>query len=77
MILDGLIELVGSEPVIAEAIADSDTGRLPALDLTMPEPLRPVFIAALARRTSRTILLVTSTFREAEALTSACTSLLD
>ncbi|MFZ0529923.1 MAG: transcription-repair coupling factor, partial [Propionicimonas sp.] len=76
MILDGLIDLVGDEPVIAAAIADSDTGRLPTLDLTLTEAVRPLFVAALARRTRRSILLVTSTFREAEALTGACASLL-
>ena len=76
MILDGLIDLVGDEPVIAEAIADSRTGRLPALDLAMPEAVRPLFVAAMAKRTTRSILLVTSTFRDAETLTNALTSLL-
>ncbi|MCA0294748.1 MAG: transcription-repair coupling factor [Actinobacteria bacterium] len=74
--LNGLVDLVGSEPVLAEAIADSRTGRLPALDLTMPEAVRPLFVAALAGQVQRPLLLVTSTFREAEAVTAALASLL-
>lgn len=74
--LSGLVDLVGSEPVLAEAIADARTGRLPALDLTLPEAVRPLFVAALAGQTRRPLLLVTSTFREAEAATAALTSLL-
>jgi transcription-repair coupling factor (superfamily II helicase) len=73
--LSGLVDLVGSEPVLAEAIADSRTGRLPALDLALPEAVRPLFVAALAAQSRRPLLLVTSTFREAEAITAALTSL--
>ncbi len=74
--LNGLVDFVGSDPVLAEAIADSRTGRLPALDLTLPEAVRPLFVAALAGRVTRPVLLVTSTFREAEAATAALSSLL-
>lgn len=76
MILSGLVDLVGSEPVLAEAIADCRSGRLPTLDLTLPDAARPLFVAALAGRTTRPLLLVTSTFREAEAATAALASLL-
>ncbi len=76
MILSGLIELVGREPVLAQAISDSAQGTIPALDLTMPEAVRPVFLAALAGRGSRPILLITSTFREAETATAVLGSIL-
>lgn len=76
MILSGLVDFVGSEPVLAEAIADCGSGRLPVLDLTMPEPVRPLFVAALAGQARRPLLLVTSTYREAEAATTALASLL-
>ncbi|MCC6496793.1 MAG: transcription-repair coupling factor [Propionibacteriaceae bacterium] len=76
MILSGLVDFVGSEPVLAEAIADCRSGRLPTLDITLPEAARPVFVAALAGQTRRPLLLVTSTFREAEAATAALASLL-
>ncbi len=76
MILSGLVDLVGDEPVITEAIADARSGRLAALDLTVPDAVRPLLVAALARRAGRPLLLVTSTFREAEAATAALASLL-
>ncbi|MGC3994261.1 MAG: transcription-repair coupling factor [Propionicimonas sp.] len=76
MILSGLVDLVGGEPVLAEAIADARSGRVPALDLTLPDAVRPLFVAALAAQTARPLLLVTSTFREAEAATAALGSLL-
>ncbi len=76
MILSGLVDFVGSEPVLAEAIADCDSGRLPTLDITLPEAVRPLFVAALAGHTRRPLLLVTSTYREAEAATAALASLL-
>ncbi|MBA3020314.1 transcription-repair coupling factor [Propionicimonas sp.] len=76
MILSGLVDFVGSEPVLAEAIADCRSGRLAALDLTLPEAVRPVFVAALSAQAKRPVLLITSTFREAEAAVTALTSLL-
>jgi transcription-repair coupling factor (superfamily II helicase) len=74
--LSGLVEFVGNEPVLSEAIADCRSGRLPTLDITLPEPVRPLLVAALAGRAGRPLLYVTSTFREAEAATAALTSLL-
>ncbi|HEY3338142.1 MAG TPA: transcription-repair coupling factor [Propionicimonas sp.] len=76
MDLSGLVEFVGNEPVLSEAIADCRSGRLPTLDITLPEPVRPLLVAALAGRAGRPLLYVTSTFREAEAATAALTSLL-
>ncbi|MCB0913381.1 MAG: transcription-repair coupling factor, partial [Propionibacteriaceae bacterium] len=76
MILSGLVDLVGSEPVLAEAIGESRSGRLPAFDLTLTEAARPLFVAALAGQTRRPLLVVTSTYREAESTTAALASLL-
>ena len=76
MTLSGLVELVASDPTIARAVSDARLGRPRALDLTAPEALRPVLVAALSAGTGRTALLVTSTYREAEAATSSLQSLL-
>ena len=76
MDLSGLVDFVGNEPVLAGAIADCRSGRLPTLDITLTEPARPLMVAALAGQAGRPLLLVTSTFREAEAATAALTSLL-
>jgi transcription-repair coupling factor (superfamily II helicase) len=76
VILSGLVDFVGSEPVLAEAIADCRARRPAALDLTLPEAVRPLFLAALATQAERPLLLVTSTFREAEAAVTALSSLL-
>ncbi|MFT3970799.1 MAG: transcription-repair coupling factor [Micropruina sp.] len=76
MTLSGLVELVGSDATIGRALTDARLGRPPALDLTAPEALRPVLVAALSAGTGRTALLITSTYREAEAATSSLQSLL-
>ena len=76
MNLSGLIDFVGTEPVIADAIADSRSGRLASLDLTLTEAARPLFTAALTAAAERMVLGVTSTYREAEAVTAALSSLL-
>jgi transcription-repair coupling factor (superfamily II helicase) len=76
VILSGLVDFVGSEPVLAQAIADSRSRHLPTLDLTLPEAVRPLFLAALATQAGRPMLLVTSTFREAEATAAVLASLL-
>ncbi len=74
MTLAGLVEQVALDPVVARSL--DDLGRLPALDLTTPEAMRPLLVAALASRSTAPVLAVTSTFREAETLTAAVASLL-
>ncbi|HMQ39168.1 MAG TPA: hypothetical protein PKA07_16540, partial [Micropruina sp.] len=76
MTLSGLVELVASDPTIASAVADARRGRLRALDLTAPEALRAVLVAALTAGSGRSTLLITSTYREAEAATGSLQSLL-
>ncbi|PFG17389.1 transcription-repair coupling factor [Propionicimonas paludicola] len=76
MSLSGLIGYLGTEPVLSQVIADCRTGRLPTLDLTIPTPVRPLLVAAFAAQTERPLLVVASTFREAEAITASLSSLL-
>ncbi|MEA5053347.1 MAG: transcription-repair coupling factor, partial [Propionicimonas sp.] len=70
----GLVELFATDPTVAVCLDAAATG-LDALDVTVPEPARPLLTAALAQQ--RPTLLVTSTFREAEAATAALSSLLE
>ena len=81
MSLAGLVRLFCTDPVVAETMADARSRALPALDLTAPAAMRPLLAAALTTAVAeggadRPVLLVTSTYREAEDLTAACQSLL-
>ena len=75
---DGLITLLSQEPVLARASTDALAGRVPTLDLTVTPPARPAVAATLTRQFAGTerlpILLVTSTFREAEETTTTLES---
>ena len=79
MTLTGLVDLFCTEPTVAETIADARPRRLPVLDITAPAPMRPLLAAVLSTEVERggagrPVLLVTSTFREAEELTAALQS---
>ncbi len=81
MTLSGLVDLFCTEPTVAAAIADARTRREPALDITAPPPMRPLIAAALTAAVERggadrPVLLVTSTYREAEELTASLEGLL-
>ncbi|OYO10374.1 transcription-repair coupling factor [Enemella evansiae] len=69
MTLPGLVQLVGTDPAVAEVSDGARSRTLSAADVTAPPALRP-FLAALLSET-RTVLLVTATYREAENLTTA------
>ncbi len=82
MTLSGLVDLITTEPTIAESIGDARARTLTALDLTAPTSLRPLLAAALAASTDRggadrPVLLVTPTYREAEDLTQTLHTLTD
>ena len=82
MTLSGLVDLISQEPTISETLGDAQARSVNALDLTMPAPMRPFFTAALAGATQRAgadepVLLVTSTYREAEDVTETLQSFLD
>jgi transcription-repair coupling factor (superfamily II helicase) len=78
--LTGLVDLFCTESTLIQTIGDARTRRLPVLDLTTPAPMRPLIAAALSASAERggagrPVLLVSSTFREAEELTAALQSL--
>ena len=74
--LAGLAEAVLADATLDEALADARDGRVPALDLTAPEALRPYVVAGLVHA-ERTVLAVTATAREAEDLVEALGDLVD
>ncbi|MFC7622599.1 transcription-repair coupling factor [Microlunatus sp. GCM10028923] len=81
MTLSGLVNLFTQEPTVAESIGDARARTVSALDLTAPAPMRPLIAAALSAApedggAGRPVLLVSSTYREAEELTTALQSLL-
>jgi len=78
--LTGLVDLFCTEPTIVQTIGDARAQRPSVLDVTAPAPMRPLIAAALCASTehgggNRPVLLVSSTFREAEELTAALQSL--
>jgi len=77
--LTGLVDLFCTEPTVAETIADARARRQAVLDVTAPASMRPLIAAALSSEperggAGRPVLLVASTFREAEELTAALQS---
>ncbi|HEY6665292.1 MAG TPA: transcription-repair coupling factor [Propionibacteriaceae bacterium] len=82
MTLTGLVDLFCTEPTVAETIADARARRQAVLDVTAPASMRPLIAAALSSEperggAGRPVLLVASTFREAEELTAALQSVVD
>ena len=80
MTLAGLVDLFCTEPTIVETIGDARVQRLSVLDISAPAPMRPLVAAALSASAGRggagrPVLLVSSTYREAEELTAALQSL--
>jgi len=78
--LAGLVDLFCTEPTIVETIGDARVQRLSVLDISAPAPMRPLVAAALSASAGRggagrPVLLVSSTYREAEELTAALQSL--
>lgn len=76
MSLTGLLDVVVTDPALAEAVEAAASGGRTHLDLVGPPALRPFVIAALAARAGRPVLAVTATGRESEDLVSALGSLL-
>jgi transcription-repair coupling factor (superfamily II helicase) len=79
--LSGLVDLFCTEPTLSDTLADARGVRPGALDLTAPPPMRPLIAAAMTASAERggadrPVLLVTSTYREAEELAAALESLL-
>ena len=75
MSLEGLTRVIARDRTVAAAVGDARSRR-PTLDVTSPPGLRPFLAAALAEGSGRTLLLVTSTYREAEQLTAEVASVI-
>ncbi len=75
MSLSGLVELFSRDPGVATAITHARAG-VAAYDLTAPVGARPLLVATLATKTDRTLLVTTSTYREAEQVTAAVSAVL-
>ena len=76
MDLPGLLELVASEPVVAQVVDAARSGTEPTLDVTAPAALRPLLAATLTQRADKPLLVVTSTYREAESARDTLASVL-
>ncbi|HSN43622.1 MAG TPA: transcription-repair coupling factor, partial [Propionibacteriaceae bacterium] len=74
MTLLGLVELLAADPVLAGAVETATSGVGTTLDLTGPPAARPAIIATLVARARRPVLVVTSTFREAEEVVASLSS---
>ncbi|MHB1007710.1 MAG: transcription-repair coupling factor [Propionibacteriaceae bacterium] len=73
--MKALVDVVAADRVVGRCIDDA-RARLPVLDVTAPPALRPLLAAAFAERAERTVLLVTSTYREAEQLAAEVASVI-
>jgi transcription-repair coupling factor (superfamily II helicase) len=91
MTLSGLVDLAPTDPALRRALDAAGAGPTGHYDLIAPPALRPLLVAALARRITTgggaanaggaanvggVVLAITATGREAEDLTAALTSLL-
>lgn len=76
MTFPGLLTALGADETISATCLDALRGNPPALDLTIPPAFRSVLAAILAEKSGRMVLLVASTYREAEALTTELSALL-
>ena len=74
--LQGLAAQLEAEPALAATLEEARSNETPALDLTAVDALHPFVIAGLVR-SGRTVLGVTATTREAEALVEALCDLVD
>src|SRR5512142_1112087 len=75
MSLTGILDLLGADRAVTEALRVAREGGEPLVDITGPPGLRAPLVAALARSApegaGRTVLAVTATGREAEDLATA------
>ncbi len=75
MSLTGILDLLGADRAVNEAVRIAREGGEPLVDITGPPGLRAPLVAALARShpegADRTVLAVTATGREAEDLAAA------
>jgi transcription-repair coupling factor (superfamily II helicase) len=72
----GLLALLETDPGFAATLADSRRRGVTALDVTTVASFFPRLVASIAEESGRTVLLVASTYREAEQLTAELGDLL-
>ncbi|WP_420175907.1 transcription-repair coupling factor [Luteococcus sp. OSA5] len=72
MTLTGVTDLLADDPVLSGVIGRASA--TPTLDITAPAEARAALAATVARRVGRMVLLVTSTYREAEQLVAELSS---
>lgn len=76
MNVSGLFSAVATDPGVANALTEARSGLVSA-ELTCAPAARQVLLATMSRQIGRQMLVVTSTFREAEQLTAVLETLLD
>lgn len=72
----GLISALAADPAIQATATDARSVGVNALDVTVVPAFFPMAAATVAAESGRTVLLITSTYREAEQLTTELGSLL-
>ncbi len=72
----GLLRALESDSTLAATLADAARPGVTTLDITAAPSFFPVLTAALADASGATVLLITSTYREAEQLTAELASLI-
>lgn len=72
----GLLSALGADPTLSESCHDALSRAVPALDLSVPASFRAVLTSLLANASDRMVLLVASTYREAENLSGELAALL-
>ena len=76
MLLPWLADAFAADPTVSSVVGDALRRATPTLDVSGPAAFRPVLTSLLATQAERPVLVVTSTYREAEALTAELQSLL-
>ncbi|MGO1384471.1 MAG: transcription-repair coupling factor, partial [Arachnia sp.] len=72
----GLLSALEADPAIQATASDARSAGVDALDVTVVPAFFPVAAASIAANSGRTVLLITSIYREAEQLTTELGSLL-
>ncbi len=73
--MTGLFQTLAADQGVADAIEQA-RAKVSALDLTCAPASRPALLSTIAEQTGRMLLVVTSTFREAEQLAASIGSLI-
>ena len=72
----GLLAALEQDHALAATLADARRSGVTTLDVTAVPPFFPLLTAAIAEESGRTVLLITSTYREAEQVTAELAGLL-